>query len=517
MKKLFSFLLSFALLLALSAADVRAEDVWPDDISIEAGGGIVMEASTGTILSGKNIHETFYPASITKILTALIVLETCELDETVTFSHDAIYNVESGSTSAGLDVGDTLSVQDCLYALLLKSANEVANALAEHVAGSIDDFAVLMNQKAASLGCVDSHFANPSGLNNADHYTSAYDMALISQAALQNPVFVEIDSRLYYDLPPTKRNPDGLRVYPGHRMFKKNLAEYYEGCFGGKTGYTTLAGNTLVTFAKRDNMTLIAVVLNGHQSHYRDTKKLLDFGFDHFQNLAAAEFDHTYTSIENDMTIAGLPTSELSRLQLDPAGMLTLPVSGDSSTVTSQLNYDLPNNAPPGAIARVDYAWGGRSAGFAYLTINTLEPDAAAMPASLLRQIADITAAESSEAEESAPSSEPPELERIQVPSIVWKVLGTAAAIAGITALLAAYITYRKRKEEEARRLRRQKRMERLGTGSTSLEFDLQMERRRREMQEGRARQPFQRSTQARRNAAQRNANRRRRNTYRDR
>ncbi len=512
MKKLFSFLLSFVLLFTGPAMNARAEDVWPDDINIEAEGGIVMEASTGTILSGKNIHETFYPASITKILTALIVLETCNLDETVTFSHDAIYNVESGSTSAGMDVGDTLSVQDCLYALLLKSANEVANALAEHVAGSIDDFAVLMNQKAASLGCADSHFANPSGLNNEEHYTSAYDMALISQAALQNPVFVEIDSKLYYDLPPTKRNPDGLRIYPGHRMFKKNLAEYYEGCFGGKTGYTTLAGNTLVTFARRGNMTLIAVVLNGRQSHYRDTKKLLDFGFNNFKNLAAAEFDHTYTSIENDMTIAGLPTSELSRLQLDPEGMLTLPVSGDFSTVSSHLNYDLPDNAPAGAIARVDYSWGGRNAGFAYLTLDTLESVTAAMPAALLQQIADITAADESSTEESAAASEPQELERIRVPSFVWKILGILAAVTAAAAIVTAYMAYRRKKEAEARRIRRQKRMERLGTGAASLEFDLQMERRRREMQEDRTRR------RPRGNApARRGARRRRRRTYSDR
>ena len=235
---------------------------------------------------------------------SLVVIENCSLDEMVTFSHNAVYNVEAGSSSAGLDEGDVLSVRDCLYALLLKSANESANALAEHVAGSTEAFAEMMNAKAASLGCQDSHFANPSGLNNPDHYVSAYDMALIGRAALNNPTFLEIDSTLYYDLPVTKRNPEGGRIYPGHKMLKKNMPEYYEGCIGGKTGYTSLAGNTLVTFARRNGMTLVSVVLNGHQTQYTDTKALLDFGFQNFQTVSAGDYDTTYQSVTNDMTIA---------------------------------------------------------------------------------------------------------------------------------------------------------------------------------------------------------------------
>ena len=250
-------LLCLIMSIGIFTTNTYAAPDWPSDVSIEAEGGIVMDADTGTILYSKNAHIPYFPASITKILTALIVIENCDLNETVTFSHNAVYNVESNSSSAGLDVGDTLSVRDCLYAMLSKSANEVANALAEHVAGTTEDFAVLMNQKAASLGCQDSNFANPSGLNNPDHYTSVYDMALIGQAALKNETFVDIDSTLYYDLPVTKRNPDGARIYPGHKMIKKNSAEYYSGAFGGKTGYTSLAGNTLVTLAKRDGICLL--------------------------------------------------------------------------------------------------------------------------------------------------------------------------------------------------------------------------------------------------------------------
>ena len=146
---------------------------WPVDTNVLSEGAILMDADSGAVLYGKNIHEHYYPASITKILTALLVVENCNLDDMVTFSKNAVFNVEPGSSSAGIDVGDTLTVRDCLYAMLLQSANEAANALAEHTAGSIEAFANMMNEKAASLGCTDSHFANPSGLNDPEHYTSA--------------------------------------------------------------------------------------------------------------------------------------------------------------------------------------------------------------------------------------------------------------------------------------------------------------------------------------------------------
>ena len=179
MKRILILLLSLTLILGLCPTAAYAAPDWPSNIAIEAEGGIVIDADSGAVLFGKNLHQTFYPASITKVLTALITLENCDLDEQVTFSHDAVYNVESGSSNANLEAGDVLSVKDCLYALMIQSANEAGNALAEHISGSREAFAELMNQRAAELGCQDSHFANPSGLNDENHYTSAYDMALI--------------------------------------------------------------------------------------------------------------------------------------------------------------------------------------------------------------------------------------------------------------------------------------------------------------------------------------------------
>ena len=479
MKKIISFLLCLTLVLSLCPPrESRAAGEWPENVSIEAEGGIVIDASTGAILYGKNIHTPYYPASITKILTALIVLENCSLDEMVTFSHNAVYNVEAGSTSAGLDEGDVLSVRDCLYAMLLKSANEAANALAEHTGGSIEGFADMMNAKAKELGCEDSHFANPSGLNNEDHYTSAYDMALIGRAALQNETFMKIDSTLYYDLPVTKRNPEGGRIYPGHKMLKKNMPEYYEGCIGGKTGYTSLAGNTLVTFAERNGTRLVSVILNGHQSHYRDTKALLDFGFENFQTVKASDFDKTFTPVSNDMIIAGLPAAELSGLQLDLAGALTLPLSCDPASVTSRLTYDLAENAPSEAIARIDYMWGDRNVGSAYLTMNTIDAGSAPIPADMLAEIQDITLQAESGAEPSSAAAQP-ERAPFYIPPIVFIALGIAILLAALFAVFVAIRSYQEKKEAEARMRRRQKRMSRMGDGVSAADIDLEMERRR--------------------------------------
>lgn len=382
MKRILTLLLCMVLITGTQVTPAFAAPEWPSNVSVEAEGAVLMDARSGAVIYGKNLHAVYYPASITKILTALIVIEHCNLDDVVTFSHDAIYNVEQGSSSAGMDVGDKMTVRDCLYAMLLKSANEVANALAEHTAGSVQNFAVLMNAKAKELGCQESHFNNPSGLNDPQHYTSAYDMALIAQAAFQNETFVTIDSTLYYDLPPTRHNPDGFRVYPGHRMLKKNAPQYYAGVIGGKTGYTMLAGNTLVTCAEKNGMKLITVILNGHLTHYSDTKALLDFGFSNFQSVNIADADSTYSSVSNDMTIAGLPAADLSVLHMQKDCYVTLPKTADISEAQSSISYDLPESAPPAAVARISYQYNDRQVGASYLLHkeeNTEADDAAAV------------------------------------------------------------------------------------------------------------------------------------------
>lgn len=528
--KFVSVFLCIALLSGAFPFPSRAAAPWPDNVTIQAEGGIVMDADTGTVLFGKNMHNSYYPASITKILTALIVIERCDLDEMVTFSHNAVYNVEAGSSSAGLDEGDVLSVRDCLYALLLKSANESANALAEHVAGTTEAFAELMNARAASLGCQDSHFVNPSGLNNPDHYTSAYDMALIGRAALQNETFMEIDSTLYYTLPATRNNREGLTIYPGHKMIKKNMPEYYSGALGGKTGYTSLAGNTLVTFARRGGMTLVAVVLNGHSTHYSDTKAMLNFGFKNFLTVSASDFDTGFASLENDLTIAGLSPTGLSGLEVDPAMKVTVPKDADFNSVSSQLSYDLTDSDPPGAIARIQYSWDSRDIGFTYLIVKSMSPDQVMMPPAVSSlaasggqddlsgepaplsadQPAPLSATETladrtitaeprtgdSQAD-TAGDNPSPETEAdtkpapggfidgvrsrlAAVPMIFWALLVGGAAAGGAVCVGIISKKNLRRKEEEARLLRRQRRLERLEeVGISSEHFEYLVKQRR--------------------------------------
>lgn len=509
MKRIVTFLLCLALIGGALSRKAWAAPSWPDNVSISAEGGILMDANSGAVLYGKNIDAVYYPASITKIMTALVVLENCSLDDVVTFSKSAVYSVESGSSSAGMDVGDKLTVRDCLYAMMLKSANEVANALAEHTAGSIQAFTAMMNQRAEQLGCKSTHFNNPSGLNDPYHYTSAYDMALIAQAAFRNETFVAIDSSLYYDLPPTRRNPDGMRVYPGHRMMKKNTSQYYPGVIGGKTGYTSLAGNTLVTCAERGDMKLIVVILNGQQTHYTDTKALLDFGFANFYTVNVSDFDTTYSSVSDDMTIAGLPTADLSILHLQQDCRITLPRTADFSDVVSTISYDLLDSAPERAIARILYKYGDVEVGAAWLTRN--EPgQSATQPVAEVRSESAIDesgnaesgatlsatnlSARSAAADAGKRSPEDSGRFRLHIPPIVWKTLAILLIVSLVIGAFLALRYFTREREKAERELRDMRRKQRLkDIGVSTADFDLLMKQKRSDSmlrQTGPARRP---------------------------
>ena len=489
MKKLLSLLLCAALFLSLTPAGTTyAAGTWPSNVSIEADGGILIDADSGTVLYSKNVHETYYPASITKILTAYIIINHCDLDETVTFTHSAVNTLEPGSSILGARVGDKMSVRDCLYALLLQSANEVANALAEHCSGSVEAFAELMNEEAQKLGCVDSNFANPSGLNNPNHYTSAHDMSLIAKAAFSDPTFLEIDKTLYYDVPAgqLQQYPDGWRYYMHHRMMKKNDSQYYSGIIGGKTGYTSLAGNTLVTCAERDGLKLIAVVLNGRQTHYSDTKALLDFGFENFKSVLIADQDGTYQKIENDLAIGGIFSGETLKLTVDTNSAITLPMNGNFSDVTSSLDYDLDETAPKSAIARIDYSYGDRIVGQAYLEASTV-------PGYIVKEaIQEVPSAPAvSEPEETfpelVPSSEAAKStsvsdqnkkndSTISIFDILKKVLVVGAVIGTVGIIILGIIIYREKQEERAMTIRRQNRERRRKEWGATTEFNLVMQ-----------------------------------------
>lgn len=276
-------------------------DNWPAGPAVYAQSAIVMEADTGLILYAKDVEQKNYPASITKIMTALLALEHCDLNEEVEFSYYATHSIEYGSSSIARTEGEILTVEEALYGLMLSSANECANALAEHIAGSNEEFAVLMNEKAKELGCVNTHFSNPSGLHDENHYTCAYDMALITKAALENEDFRRIAGTDYYTLRATNKNDEELWMQNHHYMIAPYKTSKYldDTVFAGKTGYTTDALNTLVTCGTRNDMDVIVVTMRTRSTGekgvplFTDTAALLDYT-NNFQKLNISDNENTF-------------------------------------------------------------------------------------------------------------------------------------------------------------------------------------------------------------------------------
>lgn len=261
----------------LSVVSVFAQQDGPD---VKAEAYCVINRKDGSIVYSKNMDDRYYPASITKIMTALVTLEHCtDLDDTVVFNSEVMDSISSNSSTlnpvAILD--EEMTVRDALFGLMLNSANECASALAVYTAGSIDAFVEMMNEKAQELGAVNTHYMNAHGLDDDDHYTTAHDMAIIFDAALKNDVFRYVDSTAAYTIPAT--NKYGERNCTSTNQLI-NGARPYEGVYAGKTGHTAKAGRTLVTAAYRDGMDLICVIMKSdNDNFYSDTETLFDHAF----------------------------------------------------------------------------------------------------------------------------------------------------------------------------------------------------------------------------------------------
>lgn len=256
---------------------------WPDAPSLIGKSAILIEASTGTVLYEKKANKKMYPASITKIMTALLTIENCDLNETIEYSEYAINSLEFEDANAGCQVGEKMTVKDALYALMLTSANEAATALGEHIAGSTQKFADMMNERAKQAGATGTHFKNANGLHDPDHYVTAYGMAMIMRDALKYQTFRDIINTVQYTIKKNNKRKEDFISVQRHKMVNPYSAFYYDGIIGGKTGFTDQSGTTLVTAAKRNGMTLITVVLNSNADNvYRDTTALMDYGFKNF-------------------------------------------------------------------------------------------------------------------------------------------------------------------------------------------------------------------------------------------
>lgn len=251
-----------------------------DDFSINAKAGLIVETNTGKIIFEKDANKINYPASVTKILTAIIVIENCNLEDSVVVSKTAISNIPGGYITAPLIAGEEMRVEDLLYALMLKSANDAAYVLAEHAGGSVDEFSNMMNEKAKEIGCENSNFVNPNGIHNDEHYTTAYDMYLISDYAMKNEIFVKIVSTNEYTLPATNKYKNKDRVMKNTNQFINPNSSYYnEFVRGIKTGTTTQAGNCLITEVSKEGLNFINVVLGSETSNgkFDETNKMIEY------------------------------------------------------------------------------------------------------------------------------------------------------------------------------------------------------------------------------------------------
>lgn len=330
---------------------------WPAGPAIGAESAILLEANTGVILYAKNIDQKAYPASTTKLMTCLLAAENCELDDEITFSHDAVFSLGPGSSNIGIDEGQAMTLEECLYGILVASANEVANAVAEHIAGSMDAFAEMMNERAASLGCKNTHFINAHGLHDENHYTSAYDLAIIARAFFQNELLSKIGNTASYHFIPTAKQPDDFVVPNKHLLITGAIA--YDGIKGGKTGYTDEARQTLVTCAEQNGMKLICVIMKEESpEQFYDTVKLFDYGFTNFTAANVSENETKY-SIQNSNffnTNNDIFGNSKPILALNTDSYLIMPKSVSFEDLDSELSYDTDKE---NQVAEINYFYHG--------------------------------------------------------------------------------------------------------------------------------------------------------------
>ena len=348
---------------------------WPEGQAIQAAAGVVLDMDTGAFLYSKNCDRKLYPASITKIMTCLLTLENADLDAVMTCS-PIVYELDENASNTGLSEGEQMSIRDALYTLMLESANDTANALAEYVGGSMEGFAQMMNAKAESLGCTGTHFSNPSGLHADDHYTTAHDMALIAQAAYANETFRTMCGTVEYEVPPTNMYEETRYLSNHHQMLKGDTDYYTSWCTGGKTGFTQMAWNTLVTYGERDGKRLVCVLLhgNGADQNYLETIDLLNYGFNNFQHvyMGSGPDDRTLASLMKVQYLgkaASLEAPELSQVASHVGGVRTVSIPADASAADVVVSSG--NVQPvPGEPGRVPYMFHDWPVGSMTLSVN---------------------------------------------------------------------------------------------------------------------------------------------------
>ena len=287
------------ILLLFNSSFVFATSKKPD---ITSSAAILIDNKTGKILYSKNENKKMYPASITKIITAILTLENCNLDEVVTVSYNAVMSIPEGYSSASLQIDERLTVEQLLQVLLIHSANDAANALAEHVGGSIESFVSMMNTKVDELGLSNTHFTNSFGMHNDDHYTTAQDIATMMKYCIKNKEFRKLAGSASCAIPAT--NKYGTRTYTStNELIIPDNNNYYPYLTSGKTGYTSQAGDCLVSCSYKDDLELICVILGGKtindvSTRFSETKALYEYGYNNYSVKNIINENDVVTQIE---------------------------------------------------------------------------------------------------------------------------------------------------------------------------------------------------------------------------
>lgn len=341
---------------------------WKRCPSIEAPAAAVIDVETGTLLVEKNAEKKRYPASITKVMTALLTLNHMKsMDEKIVFNKKAVTAEELESKTLWLAEGEVLSMKDCLHGLLLASANDIAKGLAFHVGGSLEGFASMMNEKAKELGCVNTHFTNPHGLFEEEHYTCAADMVKIMAACAKNPRFMEIAGTLRYTIPKTNKFQYRRFLLNDSKMLNKKSPYYYPKCAAAKTGYVEESKKTYIAIAKNGKQTLAGVIMgiNTLEAQYRGLESLFEYCFKNFSLVDADEFSVEFPIKFGNLYSKVLRKDREARFKMDKKVKILLPNDYKKEAVHIQVNYEKPSLIKVGInkMGHILYSYEGREVG----------------------------------------------------------------------------------------------------------------------------------------------------------
>ncbi len=338
---------------------------WPQGPIVSAYSAILVDYDTGAILYDKNSHAPMYPASTTKLMTSILAMEKegSNLNDLVSFSYSAISPIPEDASSMGMNIGNKMTLEECLYGILVCSANEVSNAVAEYVSGDIDTFVNLMNERAKELGCEVTHFTNAHGYCDESHVSSAYDLSLIAREFFKNELLSKMSRTPSYHWYPTEYQPEDLILGSTNYFLKGRYI--CDGIVGSKTGYTDDSRQVLVTCAERNGMRLIAVVMKDELPYqYEDTLSLLEYGFNNFEKLKVSDFEKKYTVTDEDFFHSNSAVFGDSSpiLSIDRNSFVIVPKNLEFSDLNSSLVYSDDSDS---SIATVYYDYKGVALGSA--------------------------------------------------------------------------------------------------------------------------------------------------------